>query len=294
MCEYKLESFYDKKTSTLSYLVIDEESSDAILIDPILNYEYSSSTISKESLFKVISRVVERKLNLRSILETHVHADHLTGALELKKIFPKTKIAIGRGITEVQAIFKDVYNAKDWNSDGSQFDLLLDDGNILKAGSIEVRVIATPGHTPACLSYLIGNRVFTGDALFMPDYGTGRCDFPGGSAKELFHSIKNKLYALPDETKFHPGHDYQPGGRGLKFESTIGESKSENIQLKSDTKEDDFINFRTKRDQTLNSPGLLLPSIQFNANGGEHPFADEKGSLFFKIPVKYHEFDIKI
>ena len=289
MSSLRIETFYDKKTYTLTYLVFDSSSHDAILIDPVLNYDNASSTTSMESVNEVAFYIKENKLNLHYILETHAHADHLTGALELKKLFPHAKVAIGEGIKLVQSVFKEVYNESGWKTDGSQFDLLLNDNDQISAGTFVVKTISTPGHTPACVSYLIEDRLFTGDALFMPDYGTGRCDFPKGSATDLYESVHGKLYSLPDETKFYPGHDYQPGGRELKFESTIGESKRENIQLKDNTTKDEYVEFRTARDAKLNAPMLLLQSIQVNVNGGVFPSAENNGVSYLKIPVKFKE-----
>ena len=194
-------------------------------------------------------------------------------------------IGIGEGIKLVQKVFKEIYHQPEWQIDGSQFDVLLKDEDNFSAGTINIRTISTPGHTPACVSYLIEDHLFTGDVLFMPDYGTGRCDFPEGSASDLYQSVHDKLYKLPNETKFHPGHDYQPGGRELMFESTIGESKKLNIQLKETTSKEEFVNFRTSRDATLKAPLLLLPSIQVNVNGGEFPKAEDNGVSYLKIPL---------
>ena len=225
-------------------------------------------------------------LKLHYILETHAHADHLTGAQPLKALFPGAKVAIGARITEVQNVFKQIFNFGDqFATDGRQFDVLLQDGSETKAGSLTFKTIYTPGHTPACASYLIGDAVFTGDALFMPDSGTGRCDFPAGSAEVLFESI-SKLYKLPDSTRFFTGHDYQPNGRELRFESTIGESKRSNIQLTGTTSKADYVSFRTARDKTLSAPRLLLPSIQVNADAGHLPAAESNGKRYLKMPIK--------
>ena len=283
---YLLKTFFDKDTYTLTYVVFDESSKDAVIIDPVLDYDPAASTVSDDSIRKVLDFVNSKSLNVHYILETHAHADHLTGAAELKKRIPNVLVAIGKNITKVQSLFSGVFNLKDFNVNGIQFDVLLDEEKSLVAGTIEIKTIFTPGHTPACSSYLIGDMVFTGDALFMPDYGTGRCDFPAGSAKDLYHSIHEKLYKLPDETKVLTGHDYQPGGRELKYESTIAQSKSSNIQLKESTTEEEFIEFRTKRDATLSAPRLLLPSIQVNINAGYLPHKEDNGSRYLKIPLK--------
>ena len=281
-----LETFFDSDTYTLTYVVFDEDTKDAIIIDPVLDYDPASSKVSHVSIDKVHNFVKERSLNVHYILETHAHADHLTGALELKKRLPQVKVGIGKNITKVQTVFSEVFNLKDLNTNGVQFDVLLDEDTLLEAGSIKIKTIFTPGHTPACSSYLIEDMLFTGDALFMPDFGTGRCDFPAGSAKDLYHSVHEKLYKLPSETRVFTGHDYQPNGRELKYESTIGEQKKENVQLKEKTTEAEFIEFRTKRDATLSAPTLLLPSVQVNIDAGQLPQAEDNGVRYLKIPVR--------
>lgn len=278
--------FFDEDTYTLTYLVFDENSKDSVVIDPVLNYDQASSKTSMSSINELDSFISQRNLKPHYILETHAHADHLTGAVELQKRHLEAKIAIGKNITKVQSTFKEIYNLKDFNENGIQFDKLLNEGEVLTAGTITIKTIFTPGHTPACISYLIEDLLFTGDALFMPDYGTGRCDFPMGSAKDLYNSIHGKLYALPDETRYFTCHDYQPNGRELRFESTIGESKKKNIQLKQETTEAEFIDFRETRDAKLAAPKLLLPSIQINIDGGHMPAPEDNGSSYLKIPIK--------
>lgn len=283
---YKLKHFYDEDTFTLTYVIFDEESKDAVIIDPVLNYDQGASKISFESIDELDSFLKAEKLNPHIIFETHAHADHLTGAPELKRRYPDLKVAIGKNIKAVQSTFKEVFNLKKLDTSGSQFDLLLEDDEVIKAGNIQVRTIFTPGHTPACSSYLIGDMLFTGDALFMPDFGTGRCDFPKGSAKDLYHSIHEKIYKLPDDTKVFVGHDYQPGGRELEFQTTVGESKEKNIQLKESTSESEFIKFRQDKDATLAAPRLLLPSVQINIDAGNFPHAEENGTSYIKIPIR--------
>ncbi len=283
---HSLETFFDKDTYTLTYVVYDENFKDAIVIDPVLDYDPAASKISDDSILKVQDFINSKKLNVHYILETHAHADHLTGAAELKKRIPSAKIGIGKNITKVQDLFSGVFNLKDFNTNGVQFDVLLNEEETLEAGTIEIKTIFTPGHTPACSSYLIDDMLFTGDALFMPDYGTGRCDFPAGSAKDLYHSIHEKLYKLPVKTRVLTGHDYQPNGRELRYESTIGESKKSNIQLKEETTEAEFVEFRTKRDATLSAPRLLLPSIQVNIDAGHLPHEEDNGARYLKIPVR--------
>lgn len=282
----KLETLFDPATYTLTYIVYDEMTKDAVVIDPVMDYDPAASKISFESADKVLAFLNSQGLNPHYILETHAHADHLTGASYLRQKIPTAKIAIGKNITKVQEVFKGVFNLRNLSTDGIQFDLLLDEEEILQAGSISIKTLFTPGHTPACSSYLIEDMIFTGDALFMPDSGTGRCDFPAGSASDLYHSIHEKLYKLPDETKVLVGHDYQPGGRELLFQSTIGESKMKNIQLKEETSKDEYIKFRTKRDETLSAPKLLLPSIQVNINAGHLPEEEDNGTSYLKIPLR--------
>jgi glyoxylase-like metal-dependent hydrolase (beta-lactamase superfamily II) len=280
----KIETFYDQATFTLTYMVYDQETKDAFVIDPVLNYDAASSSVSQ--IDKLEEFVKANELNLQYVLETHAHADHLSSSHELKSRFPDIKIGISEHITEVQDVFKGVFNIENLKTDGSQFDLLFRDQEIIKVGSLNVQIINTPGHTPACASFLIEDSLFTGDALFMPDYGTGRCDFPAGSANDLYDSVANKIYKLPDSTKIYVGHDYQPGGRELMWQSTIGESKEKNIQLTSSTTKEDYIKFRNDRDATLNAPKLLLQSVQVNINAGTFPDSEENGISYLKIPVR--------
>ena len=285
-----IEAFFDKTTLTLTYIVFDAETRDAVIIDPVMDYAPASATCSLESLSKVIKFVHAKKLHVHYMLETHAHADHVSGSQELKKFLPGSKVAIGREIQKVQKTFKKIFNFDEhFKTDGSQFDLLLDDGEELKAGPLIFKAMHTPGHTPACYSYKIADSVFTGDALFMPDYGVARCDFPQGDAELLFESVTQKLYTLPDDTKIFTAHDYQPGGRELKYQSTIGESKRSNIHINSHTKKDDFVKFRTQRDKTLSPPRLLLPSIQINIDGGHLPPPENNTVSYLKIPLKREE-----
>ncbi len=281
----KLETFFDKATFTLTYVVNDENTKDAIVIDPVLDYDPASSKVSTKSVEKVLSYLSKNELNLRYVLETHAHADHLTGAAEIKKRLPEVKVGIGEKITKVQEVFSEVFNMEGFESTGIQFDTLLKDGETIKAGSIEIKTIATPGHTPACSTYLIGNMAFVGDALFLPDSGTGRCDFPAGSAEDLYYSIHEKLYKLDDETIVYVGHDYQPNNRELKYSTTIGESKKENNQLSDKTSKEEYIKFRNERDSTLKAPRLLLPSIQVNIAAGKLPEPEKNGKSYLKLPI---------
>lgn len=287
MKRYEVKEFFDKDTWTLTYVVFDAETKDAVILDPVWDYDPAASKLARESVDRVIAFVKERALKVHLILETHAHADHLSGAQLLKEVFPGSRVGIGANIRKVQKTFSEIYHlGPSFRSDGSQFDFLLEEGRGLRVGSLTIQTIYTPGHTPACASYLIGDAVFTGDALFMPDYGTGRCDFPEGSAEDLYHSVHEKLYRLPDETRVFTGHDYLPNGRSLKFQSTIGEEKAQNFQLNAETKASEFIEFRKKRDATLAAPRLLLPSIQVNIRAGRLPEAEENGRHYLKIPVR--------
>lgn len=282
----QVKAFYDSRTFTVTYIVHDPATNDAVIIDPVLDYDPAASKVWAESVEQVIDYVRAEKLNVHYILETHAHADHLSGSQLLKRAFPQAKIAVGERITVVQQTFKTIFNlTEDFATDGSQFDRLLKDGEIVDAGSLKLEVIFTPGHTPACATYKIEDAIFTGDAIFMPDGGTGRCDFPAGSAKDLYQSISSKLYALPDSTRVFVGHDYQPGGREVKWETTIGDEKQNNIQLKATTSEDEFIQFRAARDKTLAAPKLLFQSVQVNIDAGKMPKPSEDKKRYLKIPL---------
>lgn len=282
----QVKSFFHTETSTLTYIVFDEDTKDAVVIDPVLDYDPGSSTYSFESIDKILEFVSEKLLKVHFIIETHAHADHLSGGQEIKRRISGSRTAIGHGITTVQKSFKQIFNFDEgFMADGSQFDCLFKDGDVLSAGSLQFKVMHTPGHTPSCYSYKINDSVFVGDALFMPDFGVARCDFPSGSAEELYDSITEKLYTLPDDTQIYTGHDYQPGGRELQFQTTIGESKKSNIYLNSTTTKDEFVKKRTQRDQALKAPRLLLPSIQVNANGGILPEPEENGVSYMKLPI---------
>jgi len=281
-----VQNFFDQETSTLTYIVFDNVSKDAVIIDPVLNYDLASSTITDDSLQELDIFIKENSLNPRLLLETHAHADHITGAQTMKKNYPEAKVGIGKEIVAVQKTFKQVFNLSYLKSDGSQFDLLLQDNQVIECGNIQIKVVATPGHTPACVSFLIQDMLFVGDALFMPDSGTGRCDFPQGSAETLYESIQHKVYEMPPSTKIFVGHDYQPNGRELQFETTVNDSRRHNIQLREKTPKSEFTEFREKRDSGLSFPKLLLTSIQININGGNFPPAEDNGVSYLKIPLE--------
>jgi glyoxylase-like metal-dependent hydrolase (beta-lactamase superfamily II) len=284
----QVKTFFDKPTYTLTYVIYNPSTLDAVVIDPVLDFDAPSGKISTESLNILRTFLDEKKLDLKMILETHAHADHITSALELKKIYPDAKTAIANTITTVQKTFCEVFETcDDIKSDGSQFDLLLSDQVLVEAGSIQFKVLFTPGHTPACACFLFEDMLFTGDSIFMPDFGTGRCDFPKGSSEDLFDSVTGVIYALPDETKIFVGHDYQPNGRELKYETTVKEQKEQNIHLKENTSKEDFVKMRSDRDKTLSAPKLLLPSIQVNIDAGRFPKSKKSDRHFLSLPVSY-------
>jgi glyoxylase-like metal-dependent hydrolase (beta-lactamase superfamily II) len=281
----EIQSFFDERTSTLTYVVFEPQSLDAIVIDPVMDYDPASGSIWRQSVSQVVDFLNRHRLKLHHVLETHAHADHLSGSQLLKEACPNAQVAIGRRITDVQATFRQVFSlGPDFPIDGRQFDRLLDDGELFESGTLRVRTTFTPGHTPACASYQIEDALFTGDALFMPDSGTGRCDFPGGSAKSLYSSIHECIYALPDDTRIFVGHDYQPGGRELRYQTTVGEQKRSNVALGADTTEESFVSFREKRDATLAAPKLLFQSVQVNIDAGNLP-EPFNGIRYLKMPL---------
>lgn len=280
-----VKEFFDKDTSTLTYVVYDKSTKDAIVLDPVWDYDSASSKLSTKSVDAVFTYIESENLKVHLILDTHAHADHVSGSQILREYFPSAKVGIGKHITAVQTAFKKIYNLDpNFPEDGRQFDLLLAEGQTYRAGALEISVLSTPGHTPACSSYLIDGNLFTGDTLFMPDYGVGRCDFPAGSAEVLYESVQ-KLYKLPDHIKVFTGHDYQPNGRELEFQSTIGEQKKSNIHISEKTEKSAFVKFRNDRDKTLSAPKLLLPSLQINIAGAHLPEPESNGLSYLKIPI---------
>jgi glyoxylase-like metal-dependent hydrolase (beta-lactamase superfamily II) len=280
-----IHSFFDEPTNTVSYLVADPISKLAVVIDPVLNYDHKSGEASVASADAILARAADAGFKIEWILETHVHADHLSGAPYLK-LKTDAKVAIGEHIRDVQKIFRPIFNALDVSGTGSEFDVLLKDGEIFKVGELDVEVIATPGHTPACVSFKIGDAVFVGDTLFMPDYGTARADFPGGDARTLYRSMQ-RLLALPPDTRLFMCHDYLPkGGRSAYvWETTVAEERAANVHVHQGISEDEFVAMREARDKTLSSPTLLLPSIQVNMRAGKLPPADANGVQYIKVPV---------
>lgn len=281
----QIETFFDPATSTLTYVVYDPNSRDAVVIDPVLDFDPLSSSTTTRSVEAVAAFLNSHDLRLHYVLETHAHADHLSASQYLKRRFD-AKVGIGARIRDVQQVFRNVFDmSSSFPTDGSQFDRLFDDGETITAGTLRFEVIATPGHTPACVSYKIEDAVFTGDALFIEDAGTGRCDFPAGSADSLYTSVHERLYQLPDATRVFVGHDYQPGGRALRFETTIGASKARNIQLCASTTREAFIKLRDARDATLAPPRLLYPSVQINVDAGLMPRPHANGRRYLSVPL---------
>ena len=281
-----IQAFFDEPTNTVSYLVGDPEAHQAAIIDPVLDYDHKSGKVDIRSVEAILAAANAKDYKIQWTLETHAHADHLSGSPYIKA---KTgaKIGIGEHIKDVQRIFRPVFNATDLKADGSDFDKLFTDGEHFKIGTLNVDVLHLPGHTPADVAYKIDDAVFAGDTIFMPDYGTARADFPGGDARTLFHSIQ-KLLSLPPETRLFMCHDYKaPGREHFAWETTVGEQKERNIHVGKGAKEDDFVAMREKRDATLSAPTLLLPSIQVNIRAGRFPEAEANGVRYLKIPVTF-------
>lgn len=286
----KIKHFFDEATATLSYIVYEEVTNAAIVIDPVLNYDAAASSYDTHSIDALEAFINNKKLTLHTILETHAHADHLSGAQFLKERFPSSILAIGENIRLVQQTFKKVFNFKDFNENGIQFDRLLKDNETFKVGHLNIEIRFTPGHTPACSSYIVNQKaVFTGDVLFMHDFGTGRCDFPGGSAAAMYDSVTQRLYTLPDDVAVYVGHDYKPGGRVLLYKSTIGEQKKSNPQLNARTTREDFIHFRQTKDRSLTAPKLLLQSLQVNIDAGLLPAKEDNQTAYLKVPIKQNK-----
>ena len=279
-----MRGFFDEPTQTISYLVSDPETNAAAIIDPVLDFDPASGRVSTRSAEAMLAAADADGLRVELLLETHVHADHLT-AVQFLKARTGATLAIGAGVVEVQRAFAPRFAADDMKPDGGDFDRLLHDGDRLGLGSLSIEVIATPGHTPGCVSYLVGDAVFVGDTLFMPDYGTARTDFPGGDARSLYASIR-RLLSLPPETRMFLCHDYRvPGRDGYCWETTVGEQAERNAHIGGDIGEEQFVAMRRERDSTLSTPQLLLPAIQVNIRGGRLPPADESGRRSLTIPL---------
>ncbi|MFZ5608745.1 MAG: MBL fold metallo-hydrolase [Pseudomonadota bacterium] len=279
-----VEAFFDPDTHTVSYVVYDAAPGTAAIIDSVLDFDLKSGRTGHHSADRIIAFCKDKGLEVDWILETHVHADHLSAAPYLKDRLGG-RVGIGENIATVQKIFKDVFNVeREFATDGRQFDRLFKEGDRFAIGSLPAHVLHTPGHTPACLSYVIGDAAFVGDTVFMPDYGTARCDFPGGDARALYRSIK-KILSLPPETRIFTAHDYAPNGREVRWQSTVAEQRAQNIHVRDGISEDDFVAMRTKRDAGLAMPTLILPSVQVNMRAGAMPPPEDNGKRYLKIPL---------
>ncbi len=280
----QVKGFFDPATWTVTYVVYEKEGSACAIIDSVLDYDPKSGRTRTASADKVIAFVQDKQLKVEWILETHAHADHITAAPYLKqKLGGRT--AIGDHITTVQKVFKGIFNLESgFHTDGTQFDHLLTEGENFAIGELTGHTLFVPGHTPACVAYQIGDAVFVGDTMFMPDVGTARCDFPGGDAKTLYQSVK-RILSLPDETRLFMCHDYPPTDRPIAFETTVREQREKNIHIHDGISEAEFVDMRTRRDATLEMPVLILPSVQVNIRAGEMPPKDENGVSYLRIPV---------
>lgn len=285
MTKPDLKAFFDEATFTVSYVVIDPDTKVCAVVDSVLDYDPASGRTNRRSADEIIKYIKDKDLKLEWVLETHVHADHLSAAPYIQSVLGG-KTGIGGHVADVQKIFGEVFNAEEgFRRDGGQFGHLLEDGETFNIGKLEVKAIHTPGHTPACMTYVIGDAAFVGDTLFMPDYGTARADFPGGDARTLYRSIK-RIFDLPPETRLFMCHDYKAPGRDeYKWETTVAEEMSHNIHVKDGVTEDEFVAMREKRDATLAMPRLILPSVQVNMRAGNMPPPEDNGKTYLKIPI---------
>ena len=281
---YKIQNFFDKQTSTLSYVVYCNLTKKCAVIDSVLDFDYSSGSVDYLNADKIISYINKNELELEWLIETHVHADHLSASPYIQKRLGG-KIGISEKISDIQDIFGKTFNAgTEFQRDGSQFDKLFNNNDEYQIGKINCKVIHTPGHTPACTAHVIGNSIFVGDTLFMPDLGSARADFPGGDARELYRSIQ-KILSYPDETEIFFCHDYPPSTREVTCSTTVGEQKKKNIHVKTSISEDEFVKIRENRDKTLNMPKLIIPSIQVNMRAGNLPPPEDNGNVYIKVPI---------
>ena len=280
----QVHGIFDPATWTVTYVVFEKQGSACAVIDSVLDYDPKSGRTRTDSADKVIAFVRENKLTVEWILETHAHADHLTAAPYLMQHLGG-KTAIGNHISTLQQVFKGIFNLEpEFATDGSQFDHLLNDGETFSIGALSVNTMYVPGHTPACVAYQVGDAVFVGDTMFMPDVGTARCDFPGGDPKALYSSVR-KILSLPDETRLFMCHDYPPNDRPVAFETTVGEQRRENIHVHDGISESQFVEMRSKRDAALEMPVLILPSVQVNIRAGNFPPPEPNGVSYLKIPL---------
>jgi len=280
----QVQAFFNKASSTISYIIHDPQTKKAAIIDPVLDFSARNANVTTNSAQKLLDFAQDQKLDILYILETHAHADHLSAAHHLREL-TDAQIIIGEGIKQVQTHFGTLFEAHDILDSDDSFDQLVNEGDVLSLGSLNINVMHTPGHTPACVTYHIGDAAFTGDTLFMPDYGTARTDFPGGSAEQLYQSIQ-KIYNLPAETRIFVGHDYLPEGRTeYHWESSVAEQRNNNIHINDDVSEKEFIAIRNGRDSGLSAPLLILPSLQVNIRGGAMPPATQDGHVYLKLPI---------
>ena len=282
----QVSAFFDEATNTISYVVIDPATSRCAVVDSVLDFDPNSGHTDRRSATRIVELVRRHDLEVEWVLETHVHADHLSAAPYIKQELGG-RLAIGSEIVTVQEVFGRIFNAgAEFRRDGSQFDVLLGDGDTFQLGSMPARALHTPGHTPADMTYVIGDAAFVGDTLFMPDAGTARADFPGGDARTLFRSTRRILHELPDATRLFMCHDYKAPGRDeYRWETTVAEEKRHNIHVREGVSEDEFVEMRTARDKTLGMPRLILPSVQVNMRGGEMPPPEDNGVRYLKIPL---------
>jgi glyoxylase-like metal-dependent hydrolase (beta-lactamase superfamily II) len=279
-----VKAFFDEATHTVSYAVFDPETKRAAIIDSVLDYDQASGRVTTRSADALLADIAAQNLTVDWILDTHVHADHLSAAAYLKRKLG-APICIGANVGKVQGTFRTVFNIDDVSGKGAEFDRLLADGEKLPLGNLEIEVLHTPGHTPACVTYRVGDAIFVGDTIFMPDYGSARCDFPGGDARTLYRSIQ-RLFALPPQTRMFLCHDYKAPGRDkYVWETTIGEQRAKNIHLHDGVSEDEFVKMRAERDTKLSTPALLLPSVQVNIRAGNLPPPEDNGTRYLKVPV---------
>lgn len=277
-------AFFDEATNTVTYAVVDPDPKQCAIIDPVLDYDFASGRTATVTADHLIRHVEDNGLRLEWILETHVHADHLTAAPYIKEKLGG-QICIGSHIKSVQEVFVNLFNIPDVAVDGSQFDRLITDGDELPLGSMHIQVMHTPGHTPACKTFVVGDAAFVGDTLFMPDFGTARCDFPGGDAAVLYQSIQ-KIFSLPEDTRLFMCHDYKAKGRDeFAWETSVAEQREKNVHIHDGVSEAEFVTFRNGRDKELGVPKLIIPSIQINIRGGNLPAAESNGTSFLKVPL---------
>jgi len=284
MTEPSIRAFFDEPTNTVSYLVCSPDEKRGVVIDPVLDFDPASGTVDDGSIEELLKAAEDEGIAIEWVLETHVHADHLSGA-PLIKARTGAKVAIGEHVRDVQTIFRPIFGADDMKADGGDFDRLLKDGERFEAGGLDIEVMHTPGHTPACVSYKIGDAVFVGDTMFMPDYGTARADFPGGCAHQLYRSIR-KILSLPPETRLFMCHDYKAPGRDeYAWQTTVAEQRRANSHIHDGISEEEFVAMRQERDKSLAAPKLLIPSIQVNMRAGRFPPAEQDGVRYLRIPV---------